>query len=424
MSTPEQRELHLWCNHDYVGVLREQNNLWRFSYAPSWDGFDLAPSLVRSQVSIIDGSSSRPVQWFFDNLLPEETARELIAKQAKLPVSDAFGLLTYFGAESAGALTLLAGGELVAKGDELPLPYEDLSKRIQNLPHTPLSTGASKRMSLAGAQHKLPVIYRDGQFFEPVGAMPSTHILKPDHPEVKDYAHSTINEYFVMRLARLVGLDVPDVFLTYVPEPVYLIERFDRLEEGGELVRRHSIDACQLLSLDRNFKYSQCTQVALGNIIERSRQKATTRLRLFRWALFNVLVGNLDDHLKNLSFFPTRNGYELTPHYDLISTAVYAPAGTALDQDLVWPVGNAKKLRDISADSFIEFGIIVGIGKSLARRELARMASTLAACSQSLIVEIEQERVTGPGREGEPRLLRQIHHCLISEMCEKAVKNL
>ena len=51
------------------------------------------------------------MQWFFDNLLPEEEMRSALAREAKVDASDAWGLLAYYGRESAGALTLLAEGE-------------------------------------------------------------------------------------------------------------------------------------------------------------------------------------------------------------------------------------------------------------------------------------------------------------------------
>src|SRR3546814_12012079 len=97
-------------------------------------------------------------------------------------------------------------------------------------------------MSLAGAQHKLAVILRDGQLLQPVGSEPSTHILKPDHPD-PDYPHSAVNEWFVMRLARRMGLTVPDVSPRYVPAPLYLIDRFDRSLAPAGAHRLHALRA-------------------------------------------------------------------------------------------------------------------------------------------------------------------------------------
>jgi len=114
-------------------------------------------------------------------------------------------------------------------------------------------------MSMAGAQDKLLVVYRDGMLFEPVGSEPSTHILKPNHRGA-DYPASVINEYLVMRLARKLKLSVPTVARRYSPEPVYIIERFDRqVDQAGGTRRRHIVDACQLLNKSRSFKYKNAT---------------------------------------------------------------------------------------------------------------------------------------------------------------------
>src|SRR3546814_5265696 len=82
-------------------------------------------------------------------------------------------------------------------GRTVALSDAELSARIRALPQHSLAAGAQKCMSLAGAQHKLAVILRDGQLLQPVGSEPSTHILKPDHPD-PDYPHSAVNEWFVI----------------------------------------------------------------------------------------------------------------------------------------------------------------------------------------------------------------------------------
>lgn len=89
--------LNLWINGEQIGVLEEQNNIWAFLYTPellaSPDGFDLSPALPRGRGEIVDGGSDRPVQWYFDNLLPEEGARTLMAQDAAVDTANAFGLL-------------------------------------------------------------------------------------------------------------------------------------------------------------------------------------------------------------------------------------------------------------------------------------------------------------------------------------------
>lgn len=109
-------------------------------------GFDISPHLSRQTQPHIDGASVRHVQWFFDNLLPEEDARTLLARDATVTKDDVFGLLEYYGAESAGALTLLPVGKINPVGTFDELSLEVLSERIKNLPKISLNKGAKKRM--------------------------------------------------------------------------------------------------------------------------------------------------------------------------------------------------------------------------------------------------------------------------------------
>jgi serine/threonine-protein kinase HipA len=259
------RQLRAFIDHLPVGTLFEGDDLWAFEYEESWirfpEGFDLSPGLPRDRVRIADGGTNRPVQWYFDNLLPEELLRQAISREAGIKGEDAFALLEYLGAESAGSLTLLPPGQAIAESGEFArLSDEALSTRIRKLPRSTLTADAPKRMSLAGAQHKLLAVLVNGHIHEPVGGTPSTHIVKPGHPDVNEYPASVANEYVTMRLAAACGLPVPAVALRYVPEPVYIVERFDRrIEaqgkgphlEGRRVFRRHVIDACQLLTRSR-----------------------------------------------------------------------------------------------------------------------------------------------------------------------------
>lgn len=123
------RQLEVLVNDQLVGHLREENDLWQFTYAASWiaspQGFALSPALPRAAGLHADGASNRPVQWYFDNLLPEETLRTVIAKEADLKAEDAFGLLAYFGAESAGSLVL--------RDTENPVPVEHGVKTFEGV---------------------------------------------------------------------------------------------------------------------------------------------------------------------------------------------------------------------------------------------------------------------------------------------------
>ena len=80
------RSLNVYVDDTLVGTLSEGNNLWVFDYDPAWiawdRSFDLSPALARSTPRHEDGGTMRPVQWYFDNLLPEELLRTAVAKEA------------------------------------------------------------------------------------------------------------------------------------------------------------------------------------------------------------------------------------------------------------------------------------------------------------------------------------------------------
>ncbi len=152
-------QLEARINDDLVGVLREADDLWQFEYDAAWQanpkGFDLSRALPRTQKLHVDGATHRTVQWYFDNLLPEEAMRTVLAKEAEIDAEDAFGLLAFYGSESAGSLVLNnpASPVTLIQGVK-SLALADLNRRILNLPRVSLTHDAPKRMSLAGAQHR------------------------------------------------------------------------------------------------------------------------------------------------------------------------------------------------------------------------------------------------------------------------------
>lgn len=415
-------------NGNQVGNLRDEANIWSFEYAPEWTispaAFDLAPNLPRKGGKIIDGGTTRPVQWFFDNLLPEESARAVLAKEAQIQSTDAFGLLAHYGKESAGAITLLAPGEPLGESGYLALTDAELHERISKLPHQSLAAGAPKRMSNAGAQHKLAVAMCDGQLFYPKGDTPSTHILKPDHSDSDSWPHSVANEYFVMQLAGRLGLRVPPVAIRFVPDPIYLVERFDRRVSADETHRLHIIDACQLLGIDRSFKYTAASVENLGRCVESCNRPARARLDVLAWVLFNLLTGNGDAHLKNLSFRVGAEGIELAPFYDLLSTECHR---TSLGIFPRWPetelttrIGAAGRFRDVTAEDFHTFAAQLGVNRRTASRLLADFTKRIQPAADALYAEFEQ--LHGPQgivREGQLKTLRRIRLIIIHDMAQR-----
>lgn len=427
MNGRPPRELVASINGVEVGVLRDEADIWTFEYNADWitaaDGYDLAPGLQRAAGKIVDGGSTRPVQWFFDNLLPEESARELLAREAKIAGSDSFGLLAYYGKESAGSITLLHHGEVPEESGYVPLSDAELHERIAKVPRQSLASGAPKHMSNAGAQHKLAVCLREGELFHPRGNAPSTHLLKPDHQDKANWPGTVANEYFAMRLADALGIPVPPVQIRYVPDPVYLIERFDREVAPGETRRLHVIDACQLLGLARGFKYEQSNVARLVECIERCNRPALARQQLLRWVIFNLLIGNADAHLKNVSFRVSAQGIDLAPFYDLVSTECYR-AGPGSEprwpaRELSLRIGRANTFGEVTPADVLAFAAELGANARAAGRALEEMTGAIGAEADRIMGEFEKMTIPRAVRARELRVLTQIRQIPIREMMKR-----
>jgi serine/threonine-protein kinase HipA len=248
-----------------------------------------------------------------------------------------------------------------------------------------------------------------------------------------------INEFFTMRLAKSLGLNVPDVHRLYAPQPVYLVERFDRVRVRGSAAdpdgvgRRHVIDTCQLLNKSRAFKYAAANLQTLADAIAHCRSKAATRLRLYQWVVFNVLVGNGDNHIKNISFTVDTEGINLAPAYDLLCTAVYETKAMA-NERANWPrsqlalsLEDAVTFADVTRDHLFKAAEILSLSRSTATRELDRLLRTVLPAADELIAEIEAsiaedvEKSPDPSTArahsaGELRLLRAVRWIVLADM--------
>ncbi|MDD5627851.1 MAG: type II toxin-antitoxin system HipA family toxin [Elusimicrobia bacterium] len=306
---------------------QEDKEDFAFQYAPGWlSNPEAAPLSIRLPLrpEPFDDEACRT---FFVNLLPEGTTRTLIAKKLGISESNDFGLLAALGGECAGALSLLPEGQAASsQGSYEPLEQEELDKMIERMAQSPLLVAHEDlRLSLAGAQQKLPVLFRDGKFYLPHGSYPSSHILKPKIPGFEGIIE---NEAFCMRLAAECGLPVPQTTLHKGKHPVYMVERYDRCrDDKGALVRIHQEDFCQALGYSYSKKYESDggpgLQKCFGLLNEHSTQPALDKGLLLRWTVFNYLIGNCDAHAKNLSMMLNKAEYRLAPFYDLLSTKVY-----------------------------------------------------------------------------------------------------
>lgn len=203
-------------------------------------------------------------------------------------------------------------------------------------------------------------------------------------------------------------------FGRYLPEPVYLIERFDRVGLYPNQHRCHVLDGCQLLNLAPNMKYPNSTAESLNKLVQLSRMKAKTTLDIFRWALFNAFVGNGDAHLKNLSFFIKDSDVVITPHYDLLSTAIYELPHKHMDHELSQPMGKAQFLGELSEANVMAFAEELRVPTSLAAVQLRKMAKAIEQ-NASHLMDVVKNAEQHSSKAGEVRMVNEIFHNCIKE---------
>lgn len=338
-------QLRVLSDGALLGTLDVVEGRWSFSYAADWTLHPLAPGFPLTTRDYQDVGEHRPVEWFFENLLPEGRLRELIAFRDRIDPRDSWAFLVRHGQDTAGALSLVTtNAEGAVPGEVLvPLSKEALQTKIEesrkrNLPL--MASWDEIRMSLAGAQEKLGLrLDPDGSMYLPEGTAASTHIVKPENASA-DFPFCPANEFFCMRLADELKIPVPKVDLRHLPEPLYVIERFDRTrpkpkkgEEGAPIKRLHQIDLCQALGVSPTRKYESegglglhhLFEVLLGPFIDRP---AVAVNAVVQWVAFNYLIGNLDAHAKNIAFLLRGHKAEVAPFYDMLCVEAYLPRAT------------------------------------------------------------------------------------------------
>lgn len=381
-------ELDVCLFNERVGALAVIDGGLSFRYASDWlsrtDAMPLSCSLPLQKEPFGD-SHTRP---FFAGLLPEGELRQLIARQFQVSSQNDFALLDHIGGECAGAVTLVAAGS--------PLTNPDLSQEVQwlsdeevvaildELPHRPMLAGRDGlRLSLAGAQDKLPVVVDGDRIGLPKNGAPSSHILKP---AIRTLSDTVTNEGFCLALAEAMQLKPVKSQVRSVRERKFLlVERYDRADDGKGLLRRlHQEDFCQALGVTPATKYQNEGGPDLAlcfELVRRvTRPSAPQVLRMLDYVVFNALIGNHDAHAKNFSLLYASNTPVLAPLYDVLCTAVYPN----LTPKMAMKIGSKYTFGDVQARHWDQFAESVGLSKAQTKKRILGLAKSMPHTAREL----------------------------------------
>jgi len=292
------------------------------------------------------------------NLLPEGSLRELIAQELKVHVDNEFHILSYLGADLPGAL--------VAE----PMEPQDVPDSVLNVHGNARAIRFDKllpsnKFSLAGVQMKFSMKEKDGRYHISKGDVLGDWIVKTPSTKHKDVP---VNEYTAMKLAGLVGVDIPEIKLVELdkldnlpqinlPDETlaFAIKRFDR--DGN--VRIHMEDFAQVLVKYAHDKYNSANYEQIGRIIYRySGDALADAQQLARRLLVNILLANGDAHLKNWSLlYSDTITPRLSPAYDIVTTSVYIDG----ERNFALNLGKTKDWYNASLEVFRSWSDRAGI---------------------------------------------------------------
>jgi serine/threonine-protein kinase HipA len=358
--------LAIWMNGELVGTWRVDRGSHRLSYDRSWIESPRQRSLSLSLPITTSLEIRGPVvAHYFDNLLPDnDRIRERIARRYRTKSTEVFELLQAVGRDCVGAVQLLPEGVEPQGWNAVtgePLDEHQVAEVLRATPSESVLGQAADdelfRISLAGAQEKTALLFTDQGWHRPLGATPTTHILKLPLGLVGgsrrvDLSDSLENEWLCAQILYHLDLPVaPTELWRFEDQKALAITRFDRSWQLGErgqpwIARLPQEDFCQALGYPPGKKYekdggpgmAECMRLLAGSADGTDRQTfALTQLAFW-------LMGATDGHAKNHSIFLQRgDSYISTPLYDVLSIFPYV--GDGANQFRWRKVGPAMALR-------------------------------------------------------------------------------
>lgn len=401
-----KKPLNVFYEKKRTGTLTKRpDDTLTFKYSDAWlrdpGKFPLSPALPLREEEF----NNRETKAYFDNLLPEGETLKTFEKLLKRSFEDPVQFLESYGLDCAGALEITPSEEAPPPGGEGKLErlsYEEIDSIVEKggSLYVHSLTEHRGRFSLAGAQDKIPVIFQGGEIFIPLDSSPTTHILKPP-VRMRDTFETVHNEYLCMKLARLCGLNVPDVAIIGKENPLFLIQRYDRRASGKVVRRIHQFDLCQAQGYPAGEKYEEDGGPTYANgykCVEGISDAKIGDLEIYLdWLAFNLFIGNNDSHSKNFSFLYEGNSTRAAPLYDLLSTSIYPK----LSADFAFKIGGQRLWHKLKRKNLEMLAKDLGFLKreEIVAERVLKMGKVIEEQAEKLLSQAEKDfpRVAVPG---------------------------
>jgi serine/threonine-protein kinase HipA len=404
--------LNVFLNLRLVGQLvREPSGGVSFAYARDWLEWEYRMPVSLSLPLQENRYSGAPVMAVFDNLLPDsDVIRRRVAERVGAEGVDAFSLLSQIGRDCIGALQFLPDGQEPQPMSELtgePVDEAQIGAILGDLDLAPLGIRRENdfRISVAGAQEKTALLRKDGQWIEPTGTTPTTHIIKPQIgrlPNGMDLSDSVENEYLCLKLMEAFGLRAANVEMAqFGDKKALVVERFDRRwTSDGRLIRLPQEDCCQALSVVPTQKYQNEGGPGISDIMELllgSDDPNKDRYDFFKANVLFWLLGATDGHGKNFSVSLLPGGrFRMTPLYDVLTVQPTVDARQIERKyfKLAMNFGDSNhyKVANIVGRHIVETGVQSGLSRAVVQGLFEELQETSQAIVEATFNQLPEGR--------------------------------
>lgn len=330
------------------------------------------------------------VEPFLDGLLPDnQGARVEIARRYGAVAGNTFTLLAAVGRDCAGAVQFLRPDAMdeLDEGALVPMSDSDIGQRLHELitSRQPSWQARGEHWSLAGAQEKVALHRREGQWYQATGAIPTTHIIKPG---VTDLHCQAYNEVLCLEAVRLLGVPTATTdYVDFAGTPAVVSRRWDRyVAADGSVTRVHQEDLCQALAVHPAQKYQADGGPTPGDVIALLRSlRLEEDIWLFVRALaISFLLGATDAHAKNYAILHAEDAPpRLAPLYDIASIYPYSPGRS--QRRLAMKIGSRYGYDEITLRHWLTFAETNDLDPSVVTAQLYLDADELPGALRSAI---------------------------------------
>ena len=344
---------------------------------------------------------------FFEGLLPEGFTRRCVAEWMHTSESNYLALLLGLGQECLGAIRVIDNDSQEAEPEYRKLTDEDVKKLAKEGATESAELVTKSHLSLTGASGKVGLFYDGKQWYLPIGNAPSTHIVKQSHIRLR---RIVCNELLCLLTAKKLGVDVVDSFIVNIgdfedEDILFATKRYDRKTDSkGRKInglnvpyRLHQEDFSQALKIPSEEKYEKNNEGYVKKVFELLRNYSfdpiSDQLKLWDLCVFNYLIGNTDNHIKNISLIYSEDlkAIRMAPAYDIVSTIVYDNSS----EDMAMSIGGKYNIFEITRNSFEIEARNIGLGSKMAMKRFDEMVMNFQEALRMAADELIQNGLKG-----------------------------